>query len=78
MTLMVVFPQLVSVTQVHFKSFNMSKIVVSFGIYESEHNKIIMVCEQKYERIISGPANPEENKKHDQHDRKVMKIPKNA
>lgn len=38
MTLMVVFPQLVSVLQVHFKSFNMSKIVVSFGIYESEHN----------------------------------------
>tara|TARA_B110000305_G_C19106227_1_gene477614 strand:+ start:303 stop:434 length:132 start_codon:yes stop_codon:yes gene_type:complete len=43
----------------------MSKIVVSFGIYESEHNNIIMVCEQKYERTISGPANPEENKKQD-------------
>ena len=43
----------------------MSKIVVSFGIYEFEYNKIIMVCEQKHERIISGPANPEENKEQD-------------
>lgn len=78
MTLMVVFPHLVSVANVHFKSFNLSKIVVSFGIYDPENNKIIMVSEQKYEKIISAPSNPEENKDQDKHDRKLIKIPKKA
>lgn len=74
--MMVKFPNLVTVGVVHLKSFNLSKIVLSFGICDPTTGQIVMIYEQKHEKVVGGGlCSQEENKEQDLHDKTILKIP---